>query len=213
MLPIQCSLELNWDLHTDCFLFSVCDEVKPYTRRGVSSTLNSLYDPLGFVAPVTIQGKGILREPTSVNGDWDAPLPKEMEEAWTSWRVSLSDLPSLSIPRAYTQTSPSAAVRRELCVFSNASTKAIAAVTYLKITDSAGNCHGTAREPVEKVEIWVQMQVSSSFFINSKANRQKQNNNQKRDTPDGNVVLVSRAHKPNVIGTNNNTVNYKHIPK
>ncbi len=62
-------------------------------------------------------------------------------------------------------------------------------------------CHGTAREPVEKVEIWVQMQVSSYFFINSKANRQKQNNNQKRDTPDGNVVLVSRAHKPNVIGT------------
>ncbi len=62
------------------------------------------------------------------------------------------------------------------------------------------SCHGTAREPVEKVEIWVQMQVSASFFINSKANRQKQNNNQKRDTPDGNVVLVSRAHKPNVIG-------------
>ncbi len=38
------------------------------------------------------------------------------------------------------------------------------------------------------------------FFIKSKANRQKQNNNQQRDTPDGNVVLVSRAHKPNVIG-------------
>ncbi len=139
MLPIQCSLGLNWDLHSDCFLFSVCDEVKPYTRRGFLSTINSLYDPLGFVAPVTIQGKAILREPTSVNGDWDAPLPNEMEEAWTSWRVSLSDLPSLSIPRAYTQTSLSAAVRRELCVFSDASTKAIAAVTYLKITDSAGN--------------------------------------------------------------------------
>ncbi len=54
-------------------------------------------------------------------------------------------------------------------------------------------CHGTTREPGEKVEIWVQMQVSSSFFINSKANRQKQNNNQERDTPDGNVVLVSET--------------------
>ncbi len=51
----------------------------------------------------------------------------------------MSDQPSLSTPRACTQTSPSAAVRRELCVFSDASTKAIAAVTYLKITDSAGN--------------------------------------------------------------------------
>ncbi len=33
------------------------------------------------------------------------------------------------------------------------------------------------------------------LIIKSKANRQKQNNNQKRDTPDGNVVLVSRMHE------------------
>lgn len=62
-----------------------------------------------------------------------------MEEAWTSWKVSLSDLPSLSIPRAYTETSPSAAVRKELFVFLDASAKAIASVMYLKITDAAGN--------------------------------------------------------------------------
>ncbi len=34
-----------------------------------------------------------------------------------------------------------------------------------------------------------------TLIIKSKANRQKQNNNQKRDTPDGNVVLVSRVHE------------------
>ncbi len=33
------------------------------------------------------------------------------------------------------------------------------------------------------------------YFIKSKANRQKKNNNQERDTPDGNVVLVSRVHE------------------
>lgn len=74
-LPIQRSLGLNWDLRTDCFLLSVSDEIKPFTRRGVLSTINSLYDPLGFVAPITIQGKAILRELTTENGDWDAPLP------------------------------------------------------------------------------------------------------------------------------------------
>ncbi|KAM9385740.1 LOW QUALITY PROTEIN: glutamate receptor 3-like [Pholidichthys leucotaenia] len=41
----------------------------------------------------------------------------------------------------YTETSPSAAVSRELCVFSDASTKAIAAAAYLKVTDTAGNNH------------------------------------------------------------------------
>ncbi len=34
-----------------------------------------------------------------------------------------------------------------------------------------------------------------TLIIKSKANRQKQNNNQERDTPDGNVVLVSRVHE------------------
>lgn len=96
-LPMQHSLGLNWNLHTDCFLFSVCDEIKPYTRQGVLSTINSLYDPLGFVAPVTIQGKAILRELTTESGDLDAPLPQEMEEGWTSWKASLTELSSLSI--------------------------------------------------------------------------------------------------------------------
>ncbi|KAI3366456.1 hypothetical protein L3Q82_000591 [Scortum barcoo] len=138
-LPVQRSLGFNWNLRTDCFLFSISDEVKPFTRRGVLSTINSLYDPLGFVAPVTIQGKAILRELTAENGDWDAPLPPEMEEAWMLWRASLSELASLSIFRPYTIISPSTAVKKELHVFSDASIKAIATVAYLRLTDADGN--------------------------------------------------------------------------
>ncbi len=41
----------------------------------------------------------------------------------------------------YPQSLHSAAARRELCVFSNASTKVIATVAFLKITDAAGNNH------------------------------------------------------------------------
>ncbi|PWA22445.1 hypothetical protein CCH79_00020932, partial [Gambusia affinis] len=134
-LPMQRSLGLCWNLQTDCFHFSVSKEIKPYTRRGVLSTINSLYDPLGFAAPVTIQGKAILRELTTGSGDWDAPLPKEGEEAWIAWRATLNELSQLPIPRLYTKMSPSAADKKELCVFCDASTKAIAAVAYLKVTD------------------------------------------------------------------------------
>lgn len=140
-LPAQRSLGLNWDLQKDCFHFKVSEEAKPFTRRGVLSITNSLYDPLGFVAPVTVHGKFILREFTVESSDWDAPLSQEMEETWTSWRSSLKDLSSLSIPRPYTNISPSQAVRRELCVFSDASIKAIAAVVYLKVTDNDGTNH------------------------------------------------------------------------
>lgn len=139
-LPTQCSLGLLWDLWKDCFTFSVSDEIKPFTRRGVVSTVNSLYDPLGFVAPVTIHGKSILRELVTDNGDWDAPLPQKMEESWILWRDSLSALSQLSITRTYTDISPSEAVCRELCIFCDASSKAITAVAYLKVTDAVGNC-------------------------------------------------------------------------
>ena len=128
MLPLQHSLGLDWNLKTDCFLFNVSSETKPHTRRGVLSTINSLYDPLGFVTPVTVQGQAILRELTAESGDWDASLPSAMEDAWISWRASLSELAELSIPRRYTEASPSATVRRELCVFCDASVKAIGVV-------------------------------------------------------------------------------------
>lgn len=100
--------------------------------------MNSIYDPLGFVAPVTIQGKAILRELIQDNGDWDSLLPQEMEEMWIKWRSSLKALGSLQVPRPYTEVSPTEMSHRELIVFCDASIKAIAAVAYLKLTDSNG---------------------------------------------------------------------------
>ncbi len=82
MLPTQRRLGLNWSLKSDTFTFEIATEAKPFTRRGVLSTVNSIFDPLGFVAPVTIQGKSIMRELNNQNDDWDTPLPKEMEEKW-----------------------------------------------------------------------------------------------------------------------------------
>jgi len=77
-LPTQRSLGLEWNIREDAFTFRAPVTEKPFTRRGVLSTLNSLYDRLGFAAPVTIQGKFILRDLTDESGRWDSPLPKEM---------------------------------------------------------------------------------------------------------------------------------------
>jgi hypothetical protein len=53
-LPMQRSLGLLWDSELDEFTFSVSTDVKPYTRRGVLFTINSLYDPFGFESPALI---------------------------------------------------------------------------------------------------------------------------------------------------------------
>lgn len=139
---IQRSLGLNWDLKHDHFTFRVATTEKPFTRRGVLSTVNSLFDPLGLVAPITIQGKFLLRKLTSGEAlDWDSPLADEKEAEWRIWKDSLQSLSDFRIPRAYTPTTLTTACRKELHIFSDASVKAIAAVAYLKVIDSDGKCH------------------------------------------------------------------------
>ncbi|KAK7879264.1 hypothetical protein WMY93_033946, partial [Mugilogobius chulae] len=104
--------------------------------QGVLATVNSLYDPLGFVSPITMQGKALLRELTTEQNDWDEPLPAEREEEWNRWRNSLKDLEQLQMPRCYLPFSQSTAVSKELCIFSDSSTLAIGAVAYLRALDS-----------------------------------------------------------------------------
>ncbi|XP_064470080.1 uncharacterized protein LOC135384826 [Ornithodoros turicata] len=137
--PSQRSLGLSWNIKKDTFAFPVSPNDKPHTKRGLLSTVNSLYDPLGFAAPVTIHGRLLLRELSSLTDDWDAGLPPSSE--WEIWRNSLPALKEIQIPRTYTSSTLSNGCRKELCVFSDASTKAIAAVAYLKLTDAQGKNH------------------------------------------------------------------------
>ncbi|XP_044181476.1 uncharacterized protein LOC122962433 [Acropora millepora] len=55
-LPTQRSLGVHWDLEGDAFTFKVVLPERPYTRRGVLSVINSVYDPLGLAAPVILRG-------------------------------------------------------------------------------------------------------------------------------------------------------------
>lgn len=53
-LPLQQSLRLIWNLKSDSFSFQVSHEGKPFKKIIILSTVQSLYDPLGFVAPITV---------------------------------------------------------------------------------------------------------------------------------------------------------------
>ncbi|XP_071161241.1 uncharacterized protein [Mytilus edulis] len=97
--PLQRSLGLSWDVNTDNFLFQLSSENKPITRRGILSTINSLYDPLGFLAPVIIKGKLLLRKIVSETVDWDQPLSDDTAAEWKSWRDTLNAIETLRIPR------------------------------------------------------------------------------------------------------------------
>ncbi|XP_069809647.1 uncharacterized protein [Dendropsophus ebraccatus] len=138
--PVR-SLGLLWNIEQDTFTFQVSPCDKPFTKRGVLSVVNSIYDPLGFIAPITIQGKILLRQLTTENADWDSQLPIEKQQRWEKWKRSLEVLEQLQVPRCYAPSSLSAAIRREVHIFSDASMEAIAAVAYLRITGVRNETH------------------------------------------------------------------------
>ena len=148
-LPAQHSLGVFWDLMNDSFTFQVTLPDKPFTRRGVLSVVNSIYDPLGLAVPVLLEGRLLLQKLVvmgkSKNNDnplgWDDPLPDALLAQWQRWRNSLADLEKVSVPRCYHPEGFGRIVRREIHAFSDASEDAIGAAVYLRQVNARGeNC-------------------------------------------------------------------------
>ncbi|XP_026058968.1 uncharacterized protein LOC113043670 [Carassius auratus] len=137
--PMERSLGLGWDLSTDLFKFQVTVNQKPFTKRGVLSVINNVFDSLGFAVPVIVEGRDILRDISTDICEWDTKLPKDKLQQWQQWKDSLKYLQQLEIPRMYTSIPLSAALTKEIHVFCDASTKAVGAVAYLKLTDRDGH--------------------------------------------------------------------------
>ncbi|XP_046571990.1 uncharacterized protein LOC124280147 [Haliotis rubra] len=99
-LPIERALGMKWYVNTDTFGFSTDFIEKPVTRRGLLSTVSSLYDPLGIVTPIILPAKRILQELCANNDlDWDDDIPGKYEVSWKKWLKELKLLETLKIER------------------------------------------------------------------------------------------------------------------
>eukprot|EP00795_Rhopilema_esculentum_P007936 gene7936-13827_t len=63
--PFQRSLGIVSDLKDNTFLVKVPSKEKQFRKRGLLSIVNSIYDPFDFVAPVTLEGRLLVRELTT----------------------------------------------------------------------------------------------------------------------------------------------------
>ena len=75
VLPIE---RAQWCMESDNFQFWIVLQDKPLTRRGILSTVSSVYDPLGFLAPVILTGRRILQGLCRDKSDWDDPMPEPL---------------------------------------------------------------------------------------------------------------------------------------
>ena len=58
----QQTLGLTWDINNDVFVIKTEVPCKSFTKRGILATINSVFDPLGFAAPIILAGRLIQRK-------------------------------------------------------------------------------------------------------------------------------------------------------
>lgn len=75
LLPIERALGVQWFVESDELHFRAELKDRPLTRRGILSTVSSVYDPLGLISPFLLQGKRILQGICKDGAHWDDPLP------------------------------------------------------------------------------------------------------------------------------------------
>ncbi|XP_038062679.1 uncharacterized protein LOC119733173 [Patiria miniata] len=158
-LPVERTLGVRWDVEADKFGFEAAVKCKPATRRGILSTVSSLYDPLGFLAPFILPVKILLQDLCRQGRGWDEKVEECEMMRWKRWLDDLPRLTCVTIDRCLQPREFSDIVAFQLHHFSDASERGYAAVSYLRVVDVHGKIHcafvmGKARLcPVKQVTI------------------------------------------------------------
>ena len=125
------ALGLKWSMDSDMFFFQFSDKQNPLTRRGMLSTVSSVFDPLGIVSPVTLLGRVILQKLCSLSCGWDDPLPDALMKEWQEWLARASELDQIQVSRCIAGP-PGDVLSTQLHVFADASETAYSVVAYLR---------------------------------------------------------------------------------
>ena len=132
-LPLQRALGVRWCVESDTFKFRVTVKEHVFTRRGVLSTVCSIFDPLGMIAPVVLQGKIILQQMCRDHLDWDEPIPEHLYAPWEKWLSNLPSLENISVERCVKSHDRPQVHRFELHHFSDGSKLAFGQCSYLRL--------------------------------------------------------------------------------
>ena len=99
-------LGVTWDPDSDLVIFDLSDlsaaaHDLQATKRNVVSLIGRFYDPLGFIAPITIKFKILFQKLCQSKLDWDHDLSGDLLREWRLLLTDLSEAVRISIPRSY----------------------------------------------------------------------------------------------------------------
>lgn len=130
---VERALGIQWNVASDVFSFKIATKDKPPTRRGILSVISSIYDPLGFAHLST---KVLLQDLCRKQLSWDNKIPEEDLRRWGIWLKELPKLEQFTIGRCFKPTNFSSVISCQLHHFSDASTIAYGAVSYLRLVNA-----------------------------------------------------------------------------
>ena len=139
--PIERALGVHWCIESDTLQFRIIVQDKPLSRRGILSTVSSVFDPLGLVAPFILVGKRILQELCRDGVGWDDEVPDDLRPQWEKWRAELPVLESLRIARCYKPQKFVVVKNVELHHFSDACQNGYGQCSYLRLVDDKNRIH------------------------------------------------------------------------
>lgn len=142
-------LGIQWCATSDSFSykFDFSQETSRPTKRKCLSWLSQIYDPCGFLAPITMWAKGFMQLLWTKGLDWDDPLPPQLAENWAKFVSDLNQVVAIKIPRCL---GISNSCNISLCGFSDACESGYAAVVYLHCEAPKGI---TVRQIISKTRV------------------------------------------------------------
>ena len=151
---IEKTLGLLWNPEDDHFTFKlntsklareVMEGTRSPTKREVASFVMSLFDPLGFITPLKIQGQRIFQETWRRQKDepvleWNDPIPENLARRWKQWLQVLERTlteKAIQIPRCIRSSANDKTVY-QIHTFVDASEEAYSTAIYLR-SETNGN--------------------------------------------------------------------------
>ena len=139
--PVERALGMQWNIMSDTLGFSTKLKEKPITRRGLLSTVSSIYDPLGLISPFILPAKKLLQELCRVDIGWDDEIPDNYKTPWLKWLDEVPLIENFHINRCLKPATFGEIDSCEVHIFSDASEYAYGSAAYIRLTNTQGQIH------------------------------------------------------------------------
>lgn len=133
-------LGVGWDTKSDEFVFDLQNivysaQATAMTKRKVLKLSASIYDPLGYLCPITARLKTIFQMLCMDKLDWDEQIPNNIKKVWEDAIQAINQIKCLRLPRFALFDSIHLI---EIYGFSDASKNVYCGVVYLRIFTKTG---------------------------------------------------------------------------